>query len=132
MDDEVDIDDDTDTILRYCGLAAANSRTSIAQDGFESFEDIMSLSEKDVSSLAKGFAARTVASGKSVFGLRRTNLLRATVHLAQDFRRISRAPTLGGIGAMPDFKAAIEKAKQRAQILQASPLHHPARFHFNA
>jgi hypothetical protein len=76
----------------------------------------MSLSEKDVSSLAKGFAARTVASGKSVFGLRRTNLLRATVHLAQDFRRIRRAPTLDGIGDMPDFKAALKKAKQRAQI----------------
>jgi hypothetical protein len=44
------------TILRYCGFAAANNRTSIAQDGFETFEDIMSLSEKDVSSLAKGFA----------------------------------------------------------------------------
>jgi hypothetical protein len=116
MANEEDIDDDIDTILRYCGFAAANDRTSIAQDGFESFEDIMSLSEMDVSSLAKGFAERTVASGKIVFGLRGTNLLRATVHWAQDFRRISRAPTLDGIGAMPDFKAAIETAKQRAQI----------------
>jgi hypothetical protein len=55
MANKEDIDDDIDTILRYCGFAAANDRTSIAQDGFESFEDIMSLSEKDVSSLAKGF-----------------------------------------------------------------------------
>jgi hypothetical protein len=113
---EEDIDDDINTILRYCGLAAANARTSIAQDGFESFEDIMSRSEKDVSSLAKGFVERTVASGKIVFGLRQTKLLRATIHWAQDFRRINRAPTLDGIGAMPDFKAAIETAKQRAQI----------------
>ncbi len=52
MANEEDIDDDIDTILRYCGFAAANDRISIAQDGFESFEDIMSLSEKDVSSLA--------------------------------------------------------------------------------
>ena len=116
MANEEDIDDDIDTILRYCGFAEANDRTSIAQDGFKSFEDIMSLSEKDVSSLAKGFVERTVASGKIVFGLRRTNLLRATVHWAQDFHRIGRAPTLNGIGAMPDFKAAIETAKQRAQI----------------
>jgi hypothetical protein len=116
MANKEDIHDDIDTILRYCGLAAANDRISIAQDGFESFEDIMSLSEKDVSSLAKGFAERTVASGKIVFGLRQTNLLIATVYWAQDFRRISRLPTLDGIGAMPDFKAAIETAKQRAQI----------------
>jgi hypothetical protein len=81
----------------------------------ELFEDIMSLSEKDVSSLAKRFAKRTVANGKIVSGLRRTNLLKATVHWAQDFLRISRAPTLDGIGAMPDFKAAIETAKKRAQ-----------------
>jgi hypothetical protein len=44
MAKEEDIDDDIHTILRYWGLAAANNRTSIAQDGFESFEDIMSLS----------------------------------------------------------------------------------------
>jgi hypothetical protein len=37
MANEEDIDDDTGTILRYYGLAAANDRTSIAQDGFESF-----------------------------------------------------------------------------------------------
>jgi hypothetical protein len=116
MANEEDTGDDIDTILRYYGLATANDRISIAQDGFESFEDIMSLSEKDVSSLAKGFAERMVASGKIVFGLPRMNLLRATVHWAQDFRRISRVPTLDGIGAMPDFKAAIETAKQRAQI----------------
>jgi hypothetical protein len=66
MANEEDIDDDIDTILRYCGFAAANDRISITQDGFELFEDIMSLSEKDVSSLAKGFAERTVArAGRS-------------------------------------------------------------------
>jgi hypothetical protein len=74
----------------------------------------MSLSEKDVSSLAKGFAERTVANWKIVFSSCQTNLLRATVHWAQAFRRISRVPTLDGIGAMPDFKAATETAKQRA------------------
>jgi hypothetical protein len=94
-----------------------NNRISIAQDGFELFEGTMSLSEKDVSSLERGFAERTVASGEIVFSLRRTNLLKATVHWAQDFRRISRAPSaLDGIGAMLDFKAAIETARQRAQI----------------
>jgi hypothetical protein len=72
MANKKDIDDDIDTILRYCGFAGANNIISIAQDGFKSFEDIMSLSEKDVSSLAKGFAERTVANGKIVFVLCRT------------------------------------------------------------
>jgi hypothetical protein len=64
MANEEDIDDDIDSILRYCGFAEANDIISIAQDGFESFEDIMSLSEKDVSSLAKGFAEGRLPSGR--------------------------------------------------------------------
>jgi hypothetical protein len=90
MANEEDIYDDIDTILSYCSFAGVNNKISIAQeDGSESFEGIMSLSEKDVSSLAKGIAERTVANGKIVFGLRRTNLLRAPAHWAQDFPRIS-------------------------------------------
>jgi hypothetical protein len=54
----------------YCGFAAENNIISIAEDGFELSEDIMSLSEKYVSSLAKGFAERTVANRRIVFGLR--------------------------------------------------------------
>jgi hypothetical protein len=41
--EEEDIDDDIDTILTtYCGFAGKNNRISIAQDGLELFEDIMS------------------------------------------------------------------------------------------
>ena len=78
--------------------------------------NITSLSERDVGNLAKGFAERTVANGKIIFGLRRTNLLKATIHWAQDFRRISREPSLDGIENMRGFKVAIETAKQRAKI----------------
>jgi hypothetical protein len=48
--------------------------------------------------------------------LRQTNLLKATVHGAQDLDRISREPSLDGIEAMPDLQAASKMAKQRAQI----------------
>jgi hypothetical protein len=100
MANEEDIDDDINTILRYCGFAGENNRINIKQDGFKSFDDIISLSGKDVNSLAKGFAERLVANGKIVFGLRQTNLLKAAVHWAQDFRRISRTPSLNSIGAI--------------------------------
>jgi hypothetical protein len=43
---EEDIDDDIDTILRYCGFAGVNNRISIAQDGFESFEDIAEVNDR--------------------------------------------------------------------------------------
>jgi hypothetical protein len=104
------------TILEYCGFTNAGDRTNIAQDGFESFDDILTLSEKDIGSLSKGFSERTVANGRINFGLRRTNYLKATIHWTQDFRRISREPTLDGIENINDFKDAIEQARQRAQM----------------
>jgi hypothetical protein len=107
---------DINTILEYIGFAVPIQRTSIAEDAFESFADLLSLTEKDVGSLAKGFAERTQQQGRIIFGLRRTNLLKATIHWAQDFRRISRGVTLDGIADAAAFKIAIETAKQRAQI----------------
>jgi hypothetical protein len=100
------------TILEYCGFVNAGDRTNVVQDGFESFDNILSLSEKDINSLSKGFSDRTAANGRINFGLRHTNHLKATIHWAQDFRRISREPTLDGIEDIYDFKDAIEKVRQ--------------------
>ena len=114
--EESKIDSDINLMLTYCGFTSEGSRINISNDGFESFSDIMSLTEKDISELSKGFAERTAANGKVVFGLRRTNLLKATVHWIQDFRRISREPSLDDITDQEDFKAKIDLARQRAQI----------------
>jgi hypothetical protein len=105
-----------DLILLYCGFTAPGERASIAADGFEVYEDIKILTAKDIGSLAKGFAERTVAAGRIQFGLRRTNLLKATIHWVQDFGRISREPSLDDLQDANEFKAAIEIARQRAEI----------------
>ena len=105
-----------DLILAYVGFIVPDQRISIAEDGFESFDDMLSLTEKDVGSMAKGFAERTQAQGRIIFGLRRTNLLKAAVHWAQDFRRISRVVSLDGIDNAVAFKLVIETARQRAYI----------------
>ena len=107
---------DIDTILEYCGFDNAGNRANIAADGFESFNDILSLTDKDISELAKGFAELTAAQGRIIFGLLRANLLKATVHWAQDFRRISREVTLDQVADAAEFRAQIETARQRAQI----------------
>jgi hypothetical protein len=57
-----------DTILGYCGFSVDANRLSIAEDGLESFADMLSLTEKDIGSLAKGFAERTAAQGRIIFG----------------------------------------------------------------
>jgi hypothetical protein len=108
--------DEIDTILGYCGFTSQASRDNIQADGFESYEDILSLAEKDIASLSKGFAERATNGGRIIFGLRRTNLLKATIHWAQDFRRVSREPSLDDIMNEDEFKVTIDEARQRAQI----------------
>jgi hypothetical protein len=110
------IDPAMNTILGYCGFQAAADRNGIAGDGFGSYNDILVLDEKDITSLAKGFAECTAAQGEIIFGLRRTNLLKATVHWVQDFTRISREPTLDSFPDAASFRVAIEIARQRAQV----------------
>jgi hypothetical protein len=104
------------TILTYCGFETDAQRNSIAEDGFESYADLLSLTVKDVTSLAKGFGERTTAQGRINFGMRRTNYLKATLHWAQDFRRVSRDVTLNDVNDITDFREQIEVARQRALI----------------
>jgi hypothetical protein len=104
------------TVLEYFGFALQVNRTDITADGFESFNDILTMSETNIGSLSKGFTERTMANGKIIFGLRRTNFLKATVHWVQDFRRISREATLDGVADAAAFKIEIEMARQRALI----------------
>jgi hypothetical protein len=104
------------TILTYCGFETDVHQNSIAEDGFESYADLLSLTVKDVTSLAKGFGERTTAQGRINFGKRRTNYLKATLHWAQDFRRISRDVTLDDLYDITDFREQIETARQTALI----------------
>jgi hypothetical protein len=105
-------------LLVFCGFSAASS-ILIADDGFTSFDDIASLDIKNIKTLAEGFAARTTANGKMVFGMRRTINLERLVHWAQDFKRISRTAVTDGIADMADqatFLAALEVAGERAKM----------------
>jgi hypothetical protein len=79
------------------GVNDTQQRISIAEDGFKLHNNVMSSTEKDIGNLVKGFAKRTAADGRINFGLKGSNLLKATTHWAQDFRCISRAATLAGI-----------------------------------
>ena len=49
------INNDVDKILLYCGFNRISKQKEIADYGFESFEDIMLLTEKDIGNLSKGF-----------------------------------------------------------------------------
>ena len=94
---------DINNVLEYSGYDDSTQRTIIALDGFKSYDDIITLGDADIMNLTKGFSDRTVAAGKISSILRRTNLLKATTHWAQEFRRISWTPSLIGISNSEEF-----------------------------
>jgi hypothetical protein len=113
---------DIDTVLTYCGFDQPETRANIALDGFDSFDELMNLSEANIDELAKGFASRRVADGKISFGLKRILFLKASIHWTQDFRRVSRVATLAGIENQASFREVIYTANFRAGIRKAEQL----------
>jgi hypothetical protein len=111
-----DIDPNLDAILGYCGFTDEASRLAIANDGFGSFDDISRLDHKDVDKLADGFAARTQANGKIIFGFKRTSNLKATVDWTKDFLRISRVPSLDAVEDLASFRLLIAEARERSNM----------------
>jgi hypothetical protein len=111
----INIDEDIDKVLTYCGFDSPDNRKKIAEDGFGSFKEIATLQESDIDHLAHGFSKRTAANGRLTFGLRRTNLMKNAIHWVLDFKRISRQPSLDGIEDMQTFRDAIEVSRERAR-----------------
>ena len=105
-----------DKILEKYGFDDSSQQIIITADGLESYDDILTLGDSDITKLSKGLSDRTVAAGKTSFGLRRTNLLKATIHWSPEFRRISRKPLLIGISNAAECRATIESARQRDRI----------------
>ena len=90
-------------ILEYSGFDDSAQQTIIAADGFESYNDILTLGDSDIVNLAKGLSDRTVAAGNIRFGLRWVYLLKATINWDQYFRRIIWTPSLIGISNVVEF-----------------------------
>ena len=69
-------------ILEYSSFNNSAQRTIIAADGFESYDNILTLGDSYIVNLSKGFSDRNVAAGNIGFGLLHANLLKATIHWA--------------------------------------------------
>ena len=105
-----------DKILEYSGFENSSQQTIIAADGFESYDNILMLGDSYFVNLSKGLSDSTVATGKIIFILCWTNILKATINCAQYFRRISQTSSLICISNAVEFRASIELARQRASI----------------
>ena len=77
--------------------------------------DIQSLNDKDVLAISSGWSSRTTTDGHFHIGTRRSKLLQAFVHWAQDFRQVLGTPSIVGLNETT-FKDQLTRALERAVI----------------
>ena len=100
---------DIDRILEYSGIDDLGKRTGIAVDGLYSYENILTLWEPDIIHISKGFSYSTFDADKLSFGLRQTNLLKATIKCYKCFR-VSAGPLhLSASTTLPNFALLLKR-----------------------
>ena len=103
--------------LQWIGFGNQAHRDSICEEaGFESLDDFVVLSEKDIREMADGYEKRTQAQGRIPFGLRRIKLLIGVMHWVQDQDHCYRNACTGNIANANKFREIIDISIQRATL----------------
>jgi hypothetical protein len=105
-----------DTVLEWIGFNIEATRERIRAEGFEGFDDLVAMKEKDIRDLSESYGRRTIADGRAIFGIRRIRYLIGLIHWVQDFGRIGQEPSLDGIDNAADFRIALDVAYYRADV----------------
>lgn len=110
-----DDDDRTpiDVILEWIGFDDPEREQLMAD--FESLDQFGNLKETDITQIKSDYARRTANAGRIYFGLKRTTMLKSTIHWIQDFKRCGEVPTIEGLGE-EEFQASLIIAAERADI----------------
>ena len=103
--------------LQWIGFGNQVHRDSICEEaGFESLEDSVRLSEKDIGEMADGYKKSTQVQGRIPFGLRRVKLLIGVMHWVQDQDRCYRSASTGDIADANEFREIIDISIQRTAL----------------
>ena len=103
--------------MLHIGFVNLGVRQRLRDEGLASFDDLKSLTEKDIRDVAETFGQRTANDGRFIFGIRRTRLLIGLVHWVQDFGRIGETPNMTVYINDPDgFCNALDTALDRARV----------------
>ena len=84
-------------------------------DSISSFRNLFTMNFDGVDTMAKDYVNRTLILGKLNFGIRRIKKLKALLHLAQDFSRISERPSVEGMTG-DDFLMQLDRALERTKV----------------
>ena len=103
--------------LHWIGFVNQVHRDSICEEaGFESLEDFVGLSEKDIQEMADGYEKHTQAQGRIPFGLQRIKLLIGVMHWVQDQDHCYRNVSTVDIADANEFREIIDISIQRAAL----------------
>ena len=80
--------------LHWIGFGTEFMKDNIYDDLISSFSDLFTMNFDDFNKMAKDYVNQALILGKINFGIRRIKKLKALLHWAQDFRRISEQPLL--------------------------------------
>jgi hypothetical protein len=105
-----------DTALLWIGFDQEVTRERLRAEGFDTFDDLNGMKEKDIRDLVDSFTRCTVADGRTIFGLKRTRHLIGLIHWVQDFARVGETPSLDGIEDAVSFRAVLDIASYRADV----------------
>ena len=89
--------DQLSSILTWIGFTNAPERIAITTNAFTTYDDLLSLKEKDITGLSEAFSCHTTNNGKINFCVRRTMKLKWRVHWTQHFYWISERPCVDGL-----------------------------------
>ena len=115
--------DQIEEILTWIGFTVPANRTSIIDDAFNTYADIRSLKDKDISELSESFSRRTQANGRIDFGIQRTKKMKFMLHWIHDFYRTSSTPSTEGLNQEPilqEIAVAGERSDVRRQLKEQS------------
>ena len=103
--------------LQWIGFGNQAHRDSICEEAiFESLEDFIGLSKKDIREMADRYEKRTQAQGCIPFGLRRIKLLIGVMHWVQDQVHLYRNASTGNIADANKFRKIIDISIQQAAL----------------
>jgi len=110
-------------ILEWIGFADGTQRNRIMNDAFATYDDILTMKDKDVTELSTSFSRRTSANERIDFGIRQTNKLKHLVHWVQDAARTSYKASINKhdlVSILAALNVAGERADVRKQIREKS------------
>ena len=104
-------------VLQWIGFGNQAHRDSTCEEaGFESLEDFVGLSEKDIREMSDGYEKCTQAQGRIPFGLRRVKLLIGVMHWVKGQDHCYRNASTGNITNANEFREVIDISIQHAAI----------------